>query len=214
MNKRLAYSAAILGVTTSLLCLFPERAEAKLKFVLDTAICSATPPEVLGANMGDTIQNGDCNLERTGVNSTLGNGIDEFTRWTFDFSDQIEHSVKDVLQADFLMSFTPKSYVATDSFRIEGLPLIRYADWGFGSLPRNKETQLSFNLLDFYSSEQIQSALNDNDFKLNMLYQDDAIVSDPQLALLVDVPEPSAVMALLACSALGFGKLRRRSSDS
>ncbi|MDJ1181867.1 hypothetical protein [Roseofilum casamattae] len=213
INKHLACSAAILGVTTSLLCLFPERAEAGLKFVQDAAICSATPTQVPGANIGDTISNGDCTIERTGANSTLGSGVDERTWWTFDFSDQIESSVKEILKADFVLSFIPQG-ISTDRFRIAGFPSIERADWGVGPLANGQETDLVFNLLDFYQPEQIQSVLNENDFKLDMFYADDAIITEVQLSLLVDVPEPSGVIALLAFSALGFGKLRRRSSGS
>ena len=215
IDKRLTYSAAILGVTTSLLCLFPDRAEANLTWVEDTAICSPTPTRLYNANIGDSIQNGDCTITRSGYNRTVGNGADEHTTWTFDFSDQINSEITNILEAEFVLSFIPRG-VWTDSFKIDGWRGVHYSRWGVGNLPYNQQTELTFNLLDFYEATDIQRLLNENDFKLDMRYGDDAIITQSKLSLLIEeecVPEPSAIMALLAVSALGLGKLRRRRSS-
>ncbi|NEO69626.1 hypothetical protein [Moorena sp. SIO3H5] len=188
-------------------CLIPGKALAsRLDFTAE-AIGSSTPSTILNASIGQTLQNGDFTIERTGDNTTLGNGIDEDTSWSFDFSD-LATSINDLLQAKLILDLTPNNaLITTDVFGIRGLDtiiidLIR-------NLPVRTKQSVSLNLLEFYDSGEIENVFNANGGKIPVFYGDDAIVSRAELSLSTSerVPEPTATLGILALGALGISSL-------
>lgn len=67
---------------------------------------SVSPPTKPNANLGDMITNGDFSIVRTGDSTTLGNGIDEQTDWTFDFSPHIRY-ISAVYKAELELNLKP-----------------------------------------------------------------------------------------------------------
>ncbi|MEM9216539.1 MAG: FG-GAP-like repeat-containing protein, partial [Cyanobacteria bacterium P01_F01_bin.150] len=131
-----------------------------------------------------SINNGDFQITAS-FNSVVGDGVDESTRWDFDFTHHSWKSFEDanVRSATLTLTITPKQeFISTDTFKIEGLgdiPLPNATEFSVG-----EKVTLSIDLLDFYSDEQILNALIEGDRgKLPMFYEDDAIVSDAQLEL-------------------------------
>lgn len=199
-------SVATIAVVLSS-CLIPEKALAsRLDFTAE-AIGSSTPSTILNASIGQTIQNGDFTIERTGNSTTLGNGIDEDTSWSFDFSD-LGTSINDLSQAELILDLTPNnSLINTDVFGIIGLDtiiidLIR-------NLPVGTNQSVSLNLLEFYDSGEIVNVFNANSGKIPVFYGDDAIVSRAELSLSTGerVPEPASTLGILALGALGISSL-------
>ena len=183
-------------------CLIPGKALAsRLDFTAE-AIGSSTPATILNASIGQTLQNGDFTIERNGDNTTLGNGIDEDTNWSFDFSD-LATSINDLSQAELILDLTPNNaLITTDIFGIIGLDtiiidLIR-------NLPVRTKQSVSLNLLEFYDSGEIVNVFNANSGEIPVFYGDDAIVSRAELSLSTGekVPEPASTLGILALGAL------------
>jgi hypothetical protein len=148
---------------------------------------SAEPDIIENASLEDTVTNGDFTIARTteGVNADLGDGIDEQTTWTFDFSEDPNFDnfpSAPLAFARLELTLTPKSsLVAFDIVRIEGLSDITNPPQ-FQNLPVDQETTVQLELLDFYSSDDILEILSENG-ELEMFYADDAIVSFARLSL-------------------------------
>jgi hypothetical protein len=148
---------------------------------------SAEPDIIENASLEDTVTNGDFTITRTteGVNADLGDGIDEQTTWTLDFSEDPDFDnfpSAPLAFARLELTLTPKSsLVAFDIVRIEGLSDITNPPQ-FQNLPVDQETTVQLELLDFYSSDDILEILSENG-ELEMFYADDAIVSFARLSL-------------------------------
>ena len=148
---------------------------------------SAEPDIIENASLEDTVTNGDFTIARTteGVNADLGDGIDEQTTWTCDFSEDPNFDnfpSAPLAFARLELTLTPKSsLVAFDIVRIEGLSDITNPPQ-FQNLPVDQETTVQLELLDFYSSDDILEILSENG-ELEMFYADDAIVSFARLSL-------------------------------
>ncbi|AOY83384.1 PEP-CTERM sorting domain-containing protein [Moorena producens JHB] len=188
-------------------CLIPEKALAsRLDFTAE-AIGSSSPSTILNASIGQTLQNGDFTIERTGDSTTLGNGIDEDTSWSFDFSD-LATSINDLSQAKLILDLTPNNaLITTDLFGIRGLDTITIDL--IRNLPVGTKQSLSLNLLEFYESAEIVNVFNVNSGKIPVFYGDDAIVSRAELSLSTGerVPEPASTLGILALGALGISSL-------
>lgn len=156
---------------------------------------------------GYPIYNGDFLIAPDPSHYTVGDGVDEETTWSFDFSPI--KNVKSIFQAGLVLDLTPKSsLIDTDEFKIEGLGFINTDI--IQSLKVGKKQDVFINLLDFYTSSELTRVFNKNKGKLPFVYRDDAIVSRAELSLGVDVPEPASVLSLLAVGVLGTGSLLKR----
>ncbi|NEP28568.1 hypothetical protein [Moorena sp. SIO3I6] len=203
------FSVATVAVLLSS-CLIPEKALASRLDFTTKAIGSSSPSRILNASIGQTLQNGDFTIERTGGNTTLGNGIDEDTSWSFDFSD-LGTSINELSQAKLILDLTPNnSLITTDVFGIIGLDtiiidLIR-------NLPVRTKQSVSLNLLEFYDSGEIVNVFNANSGKIPVFYGDDAIVSRAELSLSTGerIPEPTATLGILALGALGISSVLKQ----
>jgi hypothetical protein len=153
------------------------------------AIGSPTPDRLEDASLEDTITNGDFVIRRSaeGTNTTLGDGIDKQTTWTFDFSEDPDFAAfptaEPLTSARLTLTLTPKSPLITfDIVKIEGLSGINPAQ--FQGLPIDTASTIQLELLDFYTSEQILEILNQgSQEQIPMFYSDDAIVSLARLDL-------------------------------
>ncbi len=152
------------------------------------AIGSPTPDQLQDASLEDTITNGDFVIGRAeGENTTLGDGIDEQTTWTFDFSEDPDFAVfptaDSLASARLTLTLTPTSPLITfGTVKIEGLSGIKPAR--FQNLPINTPSTIQLELLDFYTSERILEILNQGSpGQIPMFYSGGATVSLARLDL-------------------------------
>ena len=152
------------------------------------AIGSPTPDQLQDASLEDTITNGDFVIRRAeGENTTLGDGIDEQTTWTFDFSQDPDFAVfptaDSLASARLTLTLTPTSPLITfGTVKIEGLSGIKPAQ--FQNLPINTPSTIQLELLDFYTSERILEILNqESQGQIPMFYSGGATVSLARLDL-------------------------------
>ena len=150
-----------------------------------TASGSQTPAT---ATRPETVINGD--FEISGNNELapiVGDGLDEFTSWTFDFTQDSKvlafQGAESITGAKLTLELKATGGVNTDVTGIEGLP--KYVDSPvIKNLPLNEISTIEIDLLDTYTSEEILGALQGGDFgKFGMYYDDDAIVSQASLEL-------------------------------
>jgi hypothetical protein len=153
------------------------------------AIGSPTPERLLDASLEDTIINGDFVIRQSaeGENTTLGDGIDEQTTWTFDFSEDPDFAVfptaGSLASARLTLTLTPTSPLITfGTVKVEGLSSISPAQ--FQNLPINTPSTIQLELLDFYTSERILEILNqDGQGQIPMFYSGGATISSARLDL-------------------------------
>jgi hypothetical protein len=153
------------------------------------AIGSPTPDRLQDASLEDTITNGDFVIRRSaeGETATLGDGIDEQTTWTFDFSEDPDFAVfptaDSLASARLTLTLTPTSPLITlSTVKIEGLSGIKPAR--FQNLPINTPSTIQLELLDFYTSERILEILNQGSpGQIPMFYSGGATVSLARLDL-------------------------------
>ncbi|NJN13670.1 MAG: hypothetical protein HC815_39590 [Richelia sp. RM1_1_1] len=149
-----------------------------------TASGSQTPST---ATRPEKVING--NFEISGNNERapiVGDGLDERTWWTFDFTHNPDISAfqraQSITSATLTLKLNPRLGVATDTTGIEGLRYVLSSK--ITNLPLQKVSTITINLLDTYSSEEILNALQKGEFgKFRMYYDDDAIVSFASLKL-------------------------------
>jgi hypothetical protein len=199
----------------------PEDASAVV--ITATAQGDTNPPII----NGQSLQNGDF-LITPNVFTTLGNGIDEFTNWDFDFnSDSNLQTFINAINggpltsAKLTLTLSPKSLFSTDSTGIPGVK-------GIPNLPSipgipnvGKTDTVVLDLLNDYgfTSTQILGAFNSGSANvIPWAYQDDAIISFAQLELEAEdsqsVPEPASIISLLAVGTLGAGSALRKKLPS
>ena len=152
------------------------------------AIGNPTPDRLQDASLEDTITNGDFVIRRAeGENTTLGDGIDEQTTWTFDFSEDPDFAVfptaDSLASARLTLTLTPTSPLITfGTVKIEGLSGVSPAQ--FQNLPINTTSTIQLELLDFYTSERILEILNqESQGQIPMFYSGGATVSLARLDL-------------------------------
>lgn len=152
-----------------------------------TASGSQTPPT---AQRPETVINGD--FEISGNNELapiVGDGSDELTFWTFDFTQDPEvlafQRAESITEAKLTLELKARDGVNTDVTGLEGLT--KYvASSAIQNLPLNEVSTIEINLLGdkAYTSEEILGALQGGEFgKFRMYYDDDAIVSKASLEL-------------------------------
>ena len=165
--------------------------------------------------------NGDFLISRSSpvgpTNRILGDGWNERTNWTFDFSSDSEFpsfspfppAVLD--NAILTMEITPTEadtgfpdpQTITDVVAIVGLPFIVTPI--IQQLPPDTSL-IEIDLLDFYTSNNILTAYQDSEFgQIDMLFGDDATVSFAQLELST-IPEPTTLLILIGLGCMGLSR--------
>jgi hypothetical protein len=149
--------------------------------VTATATGSLSPPT---ASFPNTVTNGDF-LIWSGA-GIIGDGIDEQTSWTFDFTTDPNFASfpasAPLASALLTLTLTPKAVdINTDIVRIEGFSDVVTA--AIQGLPVGVTNTVELELLDFYSSNDILGVFTAGAGQIPMGYGDDAIVSFAQLDL-------------------------------
>ncbi|MEO0967449.1 MAG: PEP-CTERM sorting domain-containing protein [Cyanobacteria bacterium J06639_18] len=170
---------------------------------------------------GTSLQNGDFTLTANNGTSTtnLGDGVDETTRWNFDFSGNtnLNSFLSDGNLKSALLSLTlsPRSgLITTDSTGIPGVGSVRIPSIP-GIPSRGDIGTVTFDLLDYgFDASGILNALTSGTANsIAWVYQDDAIISNAQLTLESEsVPEPTSMLGLFILGAVGIGSLKRKQS--
>lgn len=187
----------LLSGTVLILTSFFFAQNASALVISAEAFGSTSPTTISGASVGQSTTNGDFTITRTGANTTLGNGVDEATTWSFDYG--MVALSGPLSSAILTMSLTPTSSLfVTDSFRIEGLTGISTAV--FLGLSLGSLQTVSIDLLDFYTSADIISEFYASPVdQIRMYYQDDAVISYARLDLTTAAaPEPLTATLLIA----------------
>ena len=137
----------------------------------------------------NAVKNGDFTITGNPGAVAIGEGVDEETRWTFDFNADPAYSFFDTAQgltsAILTLTLTPRdSLITTDLVRIDLA--------GFGNitgpiqvLPVNVTNTIHIDLLEqpTYTASAILNALAAGAGKIPMVYGDDSIVSGAKLEL-------------------------------
>ncbi|BAY81379.1 hypothetical protein NIES267_08550 [Calothrix parasitica NIES-267] len=200
-------------------------------FTITSTVSGSSNPNTV---FGSSLQNGDFNLTANPgnpVNTRLGDGFDEFTRWVFDFNSDsnitgFNNAVAGGNQiTSALLTMTLKTNgVSTDSFSGAG------GGVGMPTLVRNgivnsfgNQQTFTIDLMDYgYTTGGIFGELNGSSAangnvpaaglnEILFTYQDDALISSATLQLTADVqavPEPTTILGSFAV--VGAGALLRR----
>jgi Polyglycine hydrolase-like, structural repeat len=186
LYQRIAFSAVLrrcfVGVyVVSLVALGANEVRSETTIVA-SAEGSQSPVQ---ASHPETVPNGDFTIE--GTTGVVGDGIDERTTWTFDFSSDADLALFDpargLSSAMLTLTLTPRNLdVETDFVAIEGLPTISSSE--IQGLSVGTAATVTLDLLDFpgYGQSEILSVFTDDNV-IPMIYADDAIVSGASLAL-------------------------------
>jgi hypothetical protein len=156
-----------------------------------TASGSLVPPTAMFPN---AVQNGDFHITGNPIAVDIGEGVDEETRWTFDFNGDPAYPffspAQGLTSAILTLTLTPKDQlITTDVVRIDVA--------GFGNitnpiqvLPVNVTSTIQIDLLAqaTYTAAAILSALSTGLGKVPMVYGDDSIVSAAKLELVQNTP--------------------------
>ncbi|MDY6785009.1 MAG: PEP-CTERM sorting domain-containing protein [Cyanobacteriota bacterium] len=184
-----------------------------------SATASGSPTPQITTD-GTPVVNGDFLIKPNSPTITpiVGDGVDESTTWTFDFTEDTNFpffSTSGALRSAFLTLELAgaDTSIITDTVQIEGLPLI--VTDVIQELPLNSTSVVTLELLDFYSSNSILQAFESGEFgQLSMRYTDDAVVSFAKLEL-VSTPEPASALGLFTLGTLGtVSVLKRKGKES
>ncbi|MBD2314776.1 PEP-CTERM sorting domain-containing protein [Desertifilum sp. FACHB-1129] len=164
---------------------------------------------------GQSLQNGDFLITPIQPHVTwLGDGIDEVTSWSFDFTDHPNYGTftpsTKLASALLTLTLTPKSgLLITDTMGITGLKSINVPN--IPGLPAlHQKGTITLNLFDYgFTSQEIMGVLTANNGIIPWGYQDDSILSYAKLELEA-VPEPASVFGLLTVGAFGVAGLKRK----
>lgn len=226
MTTSLLQKSAIATATAtafiSIGCLMPEDASA---VVITATAQGDTNPAIIN---GQSLQNGDFSITPNFF-TTLGDGIDEFTNWNFDFNSDsnLQTFINAIGQgsltsAKLTLTLSPRGGFSTDATGIRGVN--RIVDLpNIPGIPGVGETDtIVLDLLNDYgfTSTQILGSFNSGNANvIPWYYADDAIISFSQLELEAEdaqsVPEPASIISLLTVGTLGAGSaLRKKLSSS
>jgi hypothetical protein len=139
------------------------------------------------ASFPATVTNGDFTIAGNAIAALVGDGVDEQTTWTFDFTGDPDFSSFStslpLASAPLTLTLRPMDpLITSDIFRIEGLGNVSTHEIQ-GLPPDRLPHTVQLELLNFYSSAEILGVLTANAGRIPMLYADDAIVAFAQLDL-------------------------------
>lgn len=158
--------------------------------ISSTASGSLAPPQVLHP---ETSANGDFRIQGSSIGPAIvvGDGNDERTTWTFDFSADANLAFFDpfrgLTSALLTLTLTPGNLgISTDLISIQGLPPIITPI--IQGIPNGGTSTINIEILNFpgYDSNDILSNFIQNNNTISMSYGDDAIVSAARLELTQD----------------------------
>lgn len=190
---QISYSFLVLYFSVGL---FQQRA------VADTITASVTGSVSLTPVDQAQLQNGLFLIERqssVGHAAFLGDGEDEITTWSFDFTSDpsfLSFSTAQPLSSALLtLTLTPRPTpntdgppgITTDFVKIEGLSDIVTAT--IQGLSVDVTSTIEIDLLEFYTANQIIGTLTTGTpGEVPMLYNDDAVVSYASMVLQNEIP--------------------------
>jgi hypothetical protein len=169
-------------------------APAGAQVLTATAVGSDPPPT---APSNQPVQNGDFRIWANPAAPKTGDGVDEQQTWTFDFTSDPDYPLAGpLLSAKLTLTLRPaQDGIITDLVGITDPTFTSFIPPGpvitplIQGLPVNVKTTITIELLNFYSSADILTALAANSGKLPMLYHDDAFLSFARLDLVAHPPE-------------------------
>jgi len=183
---------SLLGIAVDIAPYVGDLTETTIVTITAAANGDQAPPTTMRP---ETVINGDfeisSNNERAPV---VGDGLDERTWWTFDFTQDPEvlafERAESITTAILTLELSPRLGVATDTTGIEALGYVVSSE--IRNLPLLEVSTVTIDLLDTYTSEEIIGALEKEEFgKFRMYYDDDAIVSFASLELTGSIPVDS-----------------------
>lgn len=223
--------ARLLPAVLLVLCTSSLPSPARALTITDFASGSSAPTQVSFPPAPGSVANGDFTIEPnpgcTGPATNCGftgDGINDQTTWAFDFRSDPDFASflgsGALTSASLTLTLTVReAQINTDVLRIRGLDNITAQ---IQDLMVGETATITFDLLDFYTSNQILENLDStlvadvlpkSSGELLMLYQDDAIVSSATLSLSTDTV-PEAPVAALVLSGLLLLTLQRRYATS
>ena len=189
---------------------------------------SLTPMQLPVSDRPVTIVNGDFTiLDAPGFTDIAGDGIDERTTWSFDFSDRphlnLFSTSAQLSSALLTLTISPRDpFISTDTTGIDVNALVQTQPVpitlepvnvpNLPNLPEVGQTgTITFDLLDFgFSQTALLEALNAS-ASIPWFYQDDAIISGARLDLTIEtVPEPLATLGTTLAFGLGVLFVKKR----
>lgn len=161
---------------------------ARVAFAAEVTIFATahgSPTPALGPN-DQYLTNGDFLIWPNLLAPVTGDGIDEVTSWTFDFTNDPSFASfpQDGILTGALLTLTlttpfspgpPTDYVQIGSAGLPLVPMPLFLNASTGTI--------EFELLDYMCASAVLEQVNYFSFKLPMYYAEDAVVSHAQLAL-------------------------------
>lgn len=154
-----------------------------------TAKGSMNPPV---EPIGTVVTNGNFTITDVGgtTNTGTGDGIDEITTWTFDFTGDPQFDAFNPLvpfiSAPLTVELTRRGdlfFTDTIGIDVEGLSAITDFFPRF-VIQKNATKRYHLNLLDFYTPTDLMTVFTDHGGRIPMLYADDSVVSSAKLELM------------------------------
>ncbi len=218
MRRKNYLSLPFFAILTTLTFWVPK--EALAISIKATATGSSNPTPIVGGDL----QNGDFLILQNPTVPSLptGNGLDETTKWLFDFSSNSNLALfptsSPLDSALLTLTLSPVNSLTTDTTGVPGLKSILIRD--LPDIPAVGTTgTVSINLLDFgFTSTDIINSLDPVTNTIPWLYADYAVISFAELELTVEqetesVPEPTSTLGMVGLAAIAlFGYQRQRRS--
>ncbi len=217
MRRKNYLSLPFFAILTTLTFWVPK--EALAISIKATATGSSNPTPIVGGDL----QNGDFLILQNPTVPSLptGNGLDETTKWLFDFSSNSNLALfptsSPLDSALLTLTLSPVNSLTTDTTGVPGLKSILIRD--LPDIPAVGTTgTVSINLLDFgFTSTDIINSLDPVTNTISWSYQDDAVISFAELELTVEVEsttEPTSILGLLITGTIAASIVRGKKQEN